>query len=138
MRTLPGGSRAGGPLQTNARQCAAGSFALILLGEQGMADGFQLFLLGFVHYWEGKMEIVERLDNRGGHDQPRKPLVVARNDEPRRVLLRGILYHPLASSLAFLPEASFVGIRHQKLPASLRVLEPPQEAVLMLLLRHIK
>src|SRR6266851_2224629 len=124
MRTLPGGSRAGGPLQTNARQCTAGSFALILLGEQGMADGFQLFLLGFVHHWEGKMEIVERLDNRRSDDQPRKPLVVGRNDEPRRELRRGILDHLLVSFLVILPEASFVDIRRGKLPVLLRILEP--------------
>src|SRR6266851_2459478 len=113
MRTLPGGSRAGGPLQTNARQCTAGSFALILLGEQGTADGFQLFLLGFVHNWEGKMEIVERLDNRRSDDQPRKPLVVGRNDEPRRELRRGILDHLL---VALVPDM----LRGQSVGQSLR------------------
>ena len=53
-----------------------GRGALILLGDQGGADGFQLFLLGFVHLREGKMEFVERLDNRGSHDQPSQPLVI--------------------------------------------------------------
>jgi len=52
-----------------------------------------------------KMEFVERLDNRGSHDQPRKPLVVRRNHETRRVLRRCTLDHLLVGFLVILPEA---------------------------------
>src|SRR2546421_12669533 len=97
-----------------------------------MAHGLQLFLLGFVYVWEGKMEFVERLDDRGSHDQPRKPLVVRGNYEPRRVLRGRILDHLLVSFLVILPEAAFVDVRHGELPVLLWILQPLEEPLLLL------
>src|ERR1700674_1342499 len=107
---------------------------LILLCEQGSAHGFQLFLFCFVHVWECEMEFVERLDNCGSHDQPRKPLVVRRNHQPGRVLRRRILDHFLVSFLVVLPEASFDDVGHGELPVLFRILEPLEEALLLLFL----
>src|SRR6266576_6106556 len=105
---------------------------LLLLREQGMADGFQLFPFGLVHFWEGKMEFVERLDNRGRHDQSRKPLVVRGNHEPRRVLRGRILDHLLVRFLVILPESSFVDVRHGELPVLFRILQALEEPFLLL------
>ena len=69
--------RAGSPLQeslavsSNGERIMAAKAAsttaaprLILLGKERVADRLQLFLLGFVHVREGKMELVEGLNNR--------------------------------------------------------------------------
>jgi hypothetical protein len=76
-RTAKPRERAGSPLQkslavsSNGERIMAAKAAsttatprLILLGEERVADRLQLFLLGFVHVREGKMELVEGLNNR--------------------------------------------------------------------------
>ena len=50
----------------------------------------QLLALVRVHLRVRQVQLLERVDDGAGHDQPREPLVVGRDDVPRRVRRRGV------------------------------------------------
>src|SRR5215831_13615348 len=111
--------------------------ALCLAG-QCRTDRRQFLFLLRVHFGVGEIELLHRFHGRGGDDETGKPPVVSRHDEPGRVLRCSAANGFLVCTHVVVPELSFVHVRTRELPVLLRCVEPPQEALFLLLARQVQ
>src|SRR6202171_6866239 len=114
--------------------CNAGNTkASIFPLQQRLPYLLQLLLLLLVHVRKRQVQTVQGLDNRGSNHQPCVPLVVRWNHVPRRPFGRRVLHHLFVRLLVVVPEFTLLNIVHRKLPILLRILQPFQKSLLLLL-----
>src|SRR5215831_21088525 len=111
--------------------------ALRLAG-QCRAHCRQFLLLRRVDLRVGEIEPLHRFHNRGGDNEPCKPLLVGGHHEPGRVLRCGGADSFFVCALVVAPELAFVHVRSGELPVLLGSVEALQKALLLFLARHVQ
>ena len=84
------------------------------------------------------MQRGHRIDDHRGHDQPREPLVIGGHHEPRRVAGGGVADHLLVGPHVLVPVRAFAHVTRSKLPVLLRLVEPLEKSLSLLLARHVQ
>ena len=78
------------------------------------------------------------VDDRRGHDQAREPLVVGGHDVPRRVRRAVCADRVLVGRHVVVPVRALAHVAGRELPVLLGLVEPLQEALLLLLARDVE
>src|SRR5450759_4184687 len=81
-----------------------------LLREQGLLHLSELAKLLWPHFRVAEAERVEGIDDGGGDDEPREPLVVGRHDVPGRLFGRGLSDHVLVRPHVVLPALALLRV----------------------------
>src|SRR5689334_8756938 len=126
----PAGSTVGLARGTGTASLTAGG---LLLGRELLADSGELGELLLPHLRVPQIEGIEGLDHGGRDDDPREPLVVGRDDVPRRVLRRRLPDHRLVGAHVVLPEPALLGVGRRKLPILRGIVDALEEPPLLLL-----
>src|SRR5215470_3064344 len=108
------------------------------LALQQYAAGAQLFQLLRADARVCEIEICERLDDRRSHHEPREPLVVCGDYEPRRMFRGGCPNGLLIGRHVVRPEGALAHIGRRELPMLVRFVEPAEESLLLLAARHVQ
>src|SRR6201999_2237406 len=85
-----------------------------------------------------ELEILYRLDDGRGDDDPREPLVVRGHHVPRRIVAAGFADHVLIGLHVFRPELALGDVAHGKLPALVGFFDALEEAFSLLVPRDIQ
>ena len=110
---------------------------LSLAGECRAHRG-EFLLFGGVDFRVGKPEVFHRMHDRGGDDEPGKPLVVGGHDKPWRLFGRGCPDRFLERAHVIVPKLTFLHIGWRKFPGLLRLVEARDESLLLLVARDVK
>src|SRR6266545_5756339 len=105
---------------------------------QDRARGPQLLPLRLVHLGEAEVQVLEGVDDRGRYRQAGEPLVVGGDDVPGGVGGGRAPDHVLVGVHVGVPVLALPGVLGRELPVFLRLLEAAQEALLLLLARHVE
>ncbi len=111
--------------------------AIALVFQLGLHEA-QFLALAIVDCRILQVQVLERVDDRASHDQPREPLVIGGHDVPRRVVAGGVLDHVFVGVLVVVPEVALLGVGHRELPVLVLLLQALQEALLLLALGHVE
>jgi len=85
-----------------------------------------------------EVEPFHAVDDRAGDHHPREPLGVGRHDVPRCVRCRGAADRVLVGRLVGVPVCALADVVGLELPVLLRLVQPLQEALLLLVARQVQ
>ena len=94
--------------------------------------------LFIAHFGIAQLHLFQRMNDDGGDDQAREPLVVRRDHDPWGMFAGRVADHVLIVLLIVVPEAALAHVGGGELPVLFRLVEPREEAALLLFLAHVQ
>ena len=103
-----------------------------------LADGFQFSPTFWRGLGIGHLQIIERIDNNSGNDQPGVLFIIGGNDVPGCMMGACRAQALLVRLRVMLPEFSFVNVREAEFPILVRLIYTLEEALSLFVLRQVK